>query len=244
MSGPGRALVLEASTYRGTVALIVDDAVRASEQVAMRGMHEERLMPAVAHVLAAAGTSIDALDRVVCGAGPGSFTSLRIAAAIAKGLATGRESAGSGVGRHATPHGPRLACVSSLVLIVASGVEQLESGAYIAALDALRGDRYGMLVSVVRDVRKEGGANDGRVRVDGSGGWRRLSVADLERWADETGATIVGPGYDRDVWPDAAGARWVREWIEDVDPVSWEPEYGRLAEAEVRRAAAQQAISE
>ena len=31
--------------------------------------------------------STEVFDRIVCGAGPGSFTSLRIAGAIAKGLA-------------------------------------------------------------------------------------------------------------------------------------------------------------
>ena len=46
-------------------------------------------MPAVADVLRRAKLDLGAIDRVVCGAGPGSFTSLRIAGAIAKGIASG-----------------------------------------------------------------------------------------------------------------------------------------------------------
>jgi tRNA threonylcarbamoyladenosine biosynthesis protein TsaB len=80
-------LALEASTYIGSVAVIRDGAVVAARETAMRGVHEERLMPAVAEALAEAGVAPNAIDRVACGEGPGSFTSLRIAGAIAKGLA-------------------------------------------------------------------------------------------------------------------------------------------------------------
>ena len=60
-------------------------------------------MPAVAAVLDEAGIACRGLARVVCGAGPGSFTSLRIAAAIAEGTRVGG-------GRRPRP----LACVPSL----------------------------------------------------------------------------------------------------------------------------------
>ena len=59
--------------------------------VAMRGEHEERLMPAVAELLSRGKVAVEQLDAVACGAGPGSFTSLRIAASIAKGLSVARE---------------------------------------------------------------------------------------------------------------------------------------------------------
>jgi len=55
----------------------------------MKGAEHERLMPAIASALTHACVDIDAVGRVVCGAGPGSFTSLRIAGAIAKGIASG-----------------------------------------------------------------------------------------------------------------------------------------------------------
>ena len=80
-------LAIEASTYTGTVAVIRDGVVVAERDTAMRGVNEERLMPAVAESLQAAGVAPNAVERVVCGAGPGSFTSLRIAGAIGKGIA-------------------------------------------------------------------------------------------------------------------------------------------------------------
>jgi tRNA threonylcarbamoyladenosine biosynthesis protein TsaB len=72
----------------------------AERETAMRGVDEERLMPAVVEALEAGAVAPNVIDRVVCGAGPGSFTSLRIAGAIAKGLAlTARAPLQSGV-RH------------------------------------------------------------------------------------------------------------------------------------------------
>ena len=83
-------LALDASTYAGSVALIRDGAIEGQSVAAMRGETEERLMPAIAALLESRSASVDALDAVACGAGPGSFTSLRIAASIAKGLSAVR----------------------------------------------------------------------------------------------------------------------------------------------------------
>src|SRR5205085_11826876 len=84
---PVITLVVEASTYAGSVALLDDGALVVERSVAMRGRDREALMPAVAEALDERGVPADGVGRVVCGAGPGSFTSLRIAAGIAKGLA-------------------------------------------------------------------------------------------------------------------------------------------------------------
>ena len=79
-------LALDAATYTGSVCLARADEVLAARTVAMRDARSERLMPAVAAVLAEAGLSVRGVDRIGCGEGPGSFTNLRIAASIAKGL--------------------------------------------------------------------------------------------------------------------------------------------------------------
>ena len=128
------SLAIEASTYAGSAAVIRDGTVIAERDTAMRGEREERLMPAVAEVLAAAAVAPNAIERVVCGAGPGSFTSLRIAGAIAKGLALAAR----------IPLYP----VSSLLLIVAGARPALAPGRYVAAIDAMRGDVFASAFAV------------------------------------------------------------------------------------------------
>jgi tRNA threonylcarbamoyladenosine biosynthesis protein TsaB len=219
------SLVIDASTYRGTVAVVTDNRVLADEVVAMREARTEELMPAVVRALRRSGVDVAGLRAVICGSGPGSFTSLRLAAAIGKGL----------TGAHVMTSPRPLASVSSLALIVAGAADRLGQGVYLATLDALRGERYAALMQVAGSA---GGEGRDSVSVRPRGTWRRLGEADLRQWAQEADAPLVGPGCAIDAWPQAAGV--VRLWsdVVAVDPVSWEPEYGRLAEAEVRRATA------
>jgi tRNA threonylcarbamoyladenosine biosynthesis protein TsaB len=217
---PAFTLVLEASTYRASVACISRGVAVAERDVATGRSEHEHLMPAVAAVLDEAGIGVSSLARVVCGAGPGSFTSLRIAAALGKGLASGLRGGG-----------PRLASIGSLPLIVAGAAERLAPGLYLASIDALRGERHAALVMLER-------SDDGTViRVVPSGEARRLPDHAVSEWARAAGATMIGPGCAVDAWPVARGV--VRLWdaIRDVDLESWEPDYGRLAEAEARRVA-------
>src|SRR6476646_2342905 len=120
-------LVVEASTYAGSTALLNDGHVLGERSVAMRGREREALMPAVAELLAETSMSAAPLERIVCGAGPGSFTSLRIAGGIAKGLALA-------TGAVRVP-------VSSLALLVGSR-SVLVPSRYRAASDAIRGEHY------------------------------------------------------------------------------------------------------
>jgi tRNA threonylcarbamoyladenosine biosynthesis protein TsaB len=120
----GVTVALDASTYQGSVAVLQDGRLVAERTVAMRGEHEERLMPAVADALTSIHLTPGDIRRLVCGTGPGSFTSLRIAAAIAKGLATATQAP--------------LYAVSSLALAAVEAGE----GRWLVSLDAMRGDVY------------------------------------------------------------------------------------------------------
>jgi tRNA threonylcarbamoyladenosine biosynthesis protein TsaB len=210
-------LALDASTYRGTVAVLEGDRVVVHGTVAMRGRDSERLMPAVDEALRGAGTSLQAVGRVVCGAGPGSFTSLRIAASLAKGIAVGR----------AIP----LYAVSSLALIVAGNVSDGPRGPrrYLAVLDALRGESYAAEfehdAGVVRPV----------------GGPQLIGSSDVPAVAEKAGARPVGPDQPDHWHPHARGVALLEGELADgpVNLADWEPIYGRLAEAQVKWETAQ-----
>jgi tRNA threonylcarbamoyladenosine biosynthesis protein TsaB len=210
-------LVLEASTYAGSAAVIDGKRILAERAVAMRGREHEALMPAVAGVLADAGAGPGSIERVVCGAGPGSFTSLRIAGAIAKGIALAAVCP--------------LVPVSSLTLVAASR-EPFVPGRYLAAIDALRGEHYVALFEV-------GEAGD----VSALGPELLVpSGAVLER-AEAHDAVAVGPGREgaAHVDPRAAAAARLADLLdrsEAADLARWEPAYGRLAEAQVKWEAA------
>ena len=207
-------LALDASTYAGSVALIRDDIVLGQCVVAMRGEHEERLMPAIATVLADHSIEVGRLDAVACGAGPGSFTSLRIAASIAKGLCAARDI-------------PLLVAPSTLLAVPAAD-PPLPAGSYVVALDAMRGDFF------CQDVGVE---PDGVLRPGGS--WR-ATRAGLEEHAASRDARIVGPAESPALVPHArAFAQLIRLGIaRQVEMTTWEPDYGRKAEAQVRWEAA------
>jgi tRNA threonylcarbamoyladenosine biosynthesis protein TsaB len=207
-------LAIDASTYSGSVALLRDTTVIAEAVVAMRGEHEERLMPAVAALLAEGHTTVDDLDAIACGAGPGSFTSLRIAASIAKGLSAAREI-------------PLLVAPSTL-LVVAGARLPVGTGKYVVALDAMRGDVFCQAVTVTEPDRILPGE-----------AWRG-SRSDLEARVATTGETIAGPAETYPLIPHARGfAPLIRSGIaRQVEMTTWEPDYGRKAEAQVRWEAA------
>lgn len=81
-----KLLAIDTSTDTATVALAVNGEIYTEEQAGMR-QHAQFLLPMIERLLALAGLSCQKLDGIVFGRGPGSFTGLRIACSVAKGLA-------------------------------------------------------------------------------------------------------------------------------------------------------------
>lgn len=217
-------LVLEAATAAGSVALLQDgapsgapgsacDVVRA---VTMGVGREDHLFPAIQSVLAERGLGPSDLEAVVCGAGPGSFTSLRIAAALAKGLAHG-----SGLPLYAVP---------SLALAAGALPSEALAGPYVVHADALRGERYALPVVRHADGTVEAVGALARVTVD--------ALASMSTPAQRiaVGAPLESLPSDWTVVPSAGALRAVvGAWrVSPVPLADWEPEYGRLAEAQVK----------
>ena len=86
--------------------------------------HSELLLPMVDALLADARLQLRAVDAVAFGAGPGSFTGLRIACGVAQGLAAGAGVATVGVG-------------TLMAVAQASGAPRV-----LACLDARMGEIY------------------------------------------------------------------------------------------------------
>ena len=206
----GLTLAVDASTYAASVALVQEKRVVRDYTVAMRDAKHERLMPAIAETLG--DVNIRDVDRIVCGAGPGSFTSLRIAASISKGLAVAAEKP--------------LFAVSSLVLLIAGSELQPAAGRWLALLDAMRGESFAQVIEVTASGAVSEVSDLRVVRED-----------EIEALARTMNARTAGPGRKLDIAPHARGVARLDSHPAlraPVDLASWEPDYGRLAEAQVR----------
>ena len=215
-------LALEGATYDGSVALLAGSSVVAERTIRDDGHPSnmrsgERLMPAIGECLAEAGVGGGEIERIVCGAGPGSFTSLRVAASVAKGLATG--------------YGVELFAASSLLLAVTGARPSLVPGEYLSVLNAMRGELFAQRVVL---------QSAGIASVTGPA--TIISVDQLAEIVEsERAVKVIGPAQVCDVGPHARGVAPILDGIiasGAVDLESWEPDYGRLAEAQVRWEAA------
>ena len=206
-------MALDASTYAGSVAVFSDKTLLAERTLShvsgpVQGTREEGMMPAVAAAMSEARVQPRDLDRVLCGAGPGSFTSLRIAASIAKGFAHSLDIP--------------LYSVSSLLLIAAGA--PVTPRPVIAAISAMRGEFYAADFHVTCDAVTETNAP------------RIIEDAALRAYASDRSAALLIAGFDG-VNPTISAVGPFLDHVFDRPPVdlgSWEPTYGRLAEAQVR----------
>ena len=76
-------LAIDTSTENCSVALVHDGKLTTRDIESPRE-HSQKLLPFVEEVLDSAGVSLAELDGLVVGAGPGSFTGVRIGVSMAQ----------------------------------------------------------------------------------------------------------------------------------------------------------------
>ena len=81
-----KLLAIETATEACSVALWLDGEVRERFEVAPR-RHTELVLPWAEELLAEAGIARSQLDAIAVGRGPGAFTGVRLAVALAQGIA-------------------------------------------------------------------------------------------------------------------------------------------------------------
>ncbi len=83
-------LAFDTSTQWCSAALWLDGRVLVREEDAGQ-RHSDLILPMIDSLLSESGIALGALDAIAFGAGPGSFTGIRIACGVAQGLAFGAD---------------------------------------------------------------------------------------------------------------------------------------------------------
>jgi tRNA threonylcarbamoyladenosine biosynthesis protein TsaB len=121
-------LAIDTATEVCSVALAVGATV-AEHSETVGNAHSARLLPMIDALLARHALRLQDCDAIAFGAGPGSFTGLRIACAVAQGLAFGARK-------------PVIA-IGSLAALAADAISlRADSRRVLAAIDARMGEVY------------------------------------------------------------------------------------------------------
>ncbi|MDE2663249.1 MAG: tRNA (adenosine(37)-N6)-threonylcarbamoyltransferase complex dimerization subunit type 1 TsaB [Gemmatimonadota bacterium] len=215
------SLALETSTGLGGVALGRADNLISECALAVRATHSETVLDEVDRMLARARIGAEDIGRVVVGAGPGSFTGVRIAASLAKGWCHAR--------------GVPLFAYSSLRAVAASaGRDRV-----CALFDARRGEVYGAAFAdgpLGAPVRGPAACDIGRWLggLEDCASWSFAGEGAIRHRAmiEARGATVLPPFLGV---PRAGALLWLAERlpagrVADID--AWEPRYVRSSGAE------------
>ena len=126
-----RILALDTSTEYLSLALWLDGQTHVRELLAGQ-THSQRILPLLRELLMETKLEMQDLDGIAFGAGPGSFTGLRIGCGVAQGLAYGANL-------------PVVGVSTLLALAQGSATEKVQGSAadkVIACLDARMGEVY------------------------------------------------------------------------------------------------------
>jgi len=216
-------LAIETSGDQASVALGLPAGILAEAVIEGRRRHATELLPAVDRVLAAGGAGLEAVAGIVISDGPGSFTGLRIGATVAKGLARAR--------------GIPVRTASALAVIARGAWESAgrTPGTVMVATDALRGEVYAALYRIETAALQVLRAPLVH-RPDQLRGW---PPADLVIAPGAPALDLQGRRGAADSVPPRASTllrllnvEGGTEAIAELE--TWEPAYGRPAEAQAR----------
>lgn len=218
---PRPVLAFDTSTPRGGVALGWGTHLVGQAILPDQGRHASTLLPVIRDLLAAAGLTLGDLGAVVVGAGPGSFTGVRVAAATARGLVRGADLplipvsslAAAAVEPLLDDPAPICVCFDARGDRVFAGVWGLVDGRPVEHLDPSATTLPELLAAL--EPRELPG-----LRWAGDGAWRHRASIEAAGWR------VLEPPLGM---PSPAGLIWLATVGEGLpphpDPGEWEPDY-------------------
>jgi tRNA threonylcarbamoyladenosine biosynthesis protein TsaB len=186
---PAALLALETSTRNASVAIVREDGRLECERACEVSTHSEQLLALVDEALREAHLSLPELAAIACGAGPGSFTGLRIGLSTAKGLCFASDRplvlvpSLAALAAEAPADRPTLACLDArkgevfigrFLAGEPDGDEEAVDPEAVGAIARAFGDRTGALPQLVGDAVR-----------------RHPELAEVGPWLDRT-PTAVG----------------------------------------------------
>lgn len=219
-------LALETATDRASVALRADGGPTLEEGVEGARRHAATLLPLTERLLARAGRRVTELAAVAVSDGPGSFTGLRVGAAVAKALVRAR-----GIPLWTAPS----------LMVRAAGVGQ-SGRAVLAVSNALRGEVYAAVYRLHPDrvetlhapeVWRPAELIERIARPDVLVAEAPAEVVELlERWVGSPAVRAPEAAPRAAVLLDLVGRAGGAVQVDNAE--AWEPVYGRPAEAQAR----------
>ncbi len=220
-------LAIDTATDRASVALGATTETALEENLRGARRHASQLLIMIDTLLGRADVTLNEVTGIALSDGPGSFTGLRVGAMVAKALVRTR--------------GLPLVTAPSLLVRAAQVAAPADGGAVLAVANALRGEVFaamyrftstGVLTELAPTVSRPEALVQGSLRPT-------LVVGDVP--ADAAGLLESWVGRPVVASPEGAPhAAWLIDLVQVAggavpvgDVPSWEPVYGRPAEAQV-----------
>lgn len=216
-------VALDTSLRLGSVGVGCSGELVAETNLSVRAMHSETVLPEIHHLLRRCGEQPAAVEAVVVGSGPGSFTGVRIAAALAKGLC-----AACGASLYAYSSLEVVAYGAEVPGPVCALFDARREQVYAAAWDDARpcGPTLGPEVAALDEVLE---------RLGGGGGWSFAGEGALRhrRTLEARRGRVLSELH---AYPRAAALLRLAEAFPErgkvTEPADWEPTYARAPGAE------------